>query len=188
MKKIAILTAGLALMLRAQATTIVEITQAAPNAPALSGETMLSYDCFIVKGGTMRQAMGKTPEASLAGVSEVVAYLNADFAANYETLLAGNYTMVRDENRMDFRNSTGSSFNDYFGLVVYNPVDGTKTGTGDIAYYRVFNMGSKTQINDSLPMSGVWSDWQAAAAVPEPTSGLLFLMGLAGLALRRRKG
>ena len=29
--------------------------------------------------------------------------------------------------------------------------------------------------------------WTAAASVPEPTSGLLMLMGLAGLALRRRR-
>ena len=187
MKKITYLTVGFALMLCAQATTIVEVTQSAPKASPLSGETMLSYDCFIVKGGTLREAMGKTPEASPVGVSEIVAYLNADFAANYETLLAGNYTMVRDENRKDFRNSTGSSFNDYFGLVVYNPVDGTKTGTDDIAYYRVFNLGNKTLINDSLPKSGYWSDWQAAASVPEPTSGLLLLIGVAGLALRRKR-
>ena len=29
--------------------------------------------------------------------------------------------------------------------------------------------------------------WQSTAAVPEPTSGLLMLVGLAGLALRRRR-
>ena len=34
------------------------------------------------------------------------------------------------------------------------------------------------------PASNAWGAWQAAA-VPEPTSGLLLLLGVAGLALRR---
>ena len=185
MKKVAFLATGLALVLAAQATTVVEITEAAPGASALSGETMASYDCFIVKGGTLSKALGKTPETSLAGVDEVVAYLNADFAANYSTLQAGSYEMVRDANRKDFRNSSGTSFGERFGLVVYNPVDGKKTEPENIAYFRVFNLDNKSTINDSAK-SGYWSGWQVAS-VPEPTSGLLVLLGAAGLALRRRR-
>ena len=188
MKKIMFLMAGIAVALGARATTIVEITQAAPGASALTGETMASYDCFIVKGGTLSKAMGGLPETSQAGVDAIVAYLNADFAAHYGVLLAGNYEMVRDANRNDFRNSSGSSFGEHFGVLVYNPVDGKKTGVDDIAYYRVFNLDNKTTINDSVAKSGYWSGWQTGTAVPEPTSGLLLLIGVAGLALRRRKG
>ena len=36
-------------------------------------------------------------------------------------------------------------------------------------------------------LGGGKSDWTAVGAVPEPTSGLLFLLGVAGLALRRRR-
>lgn len=62
MKKFTFVMAGLALALGARATTIVEITQAAPGAPALTGETMASYDCFLIKGGTLSKAMGGLPE------------------------------------------------------------------------------------------------------------------------------
>ena len=187
MKKFTFVMAGLALALGAQATTIVEITQAAPGAPALTGETMASYDCFLIKGGTLSKAMGALPETSQTGVDAIVDYLNADFAANYGALLTGNYEMMRDANRKDFRNSSGSSFGEHFGILVYNPVDGKKTGVDDVSYYRVFNLDNKSTINDSVAKSGYWSGWQAAAAVPEPTSGLLMLLGVAGLALRRKR-
>ena len=187
MKKFTVLMAGVVLAVGVRATTVVEITQAAPGARALTGETMASYDCFLIKGGTLSKAMGTLPETSQAGVDAIVAYLNADFAANYGTLLAGNYEMMRDANRKDFRNSSGSSFGEHFGVLVYNPVDGKKTGVDDISYYRVFNLDNKSTINDSMPKSGYWSGWQTAAAVPEPTSGLLMLIGVAGLALRRKR-
>ena len=188
MKKIMIAMTALALAANVRATTIVQLTQAAPGAPELSGEAMASYDCFIIRGGTLSQAMGKTPTASLAGVNEVIDFLNADFAANYAVLQNGSYAMARDANRMDFRNSSGSSFGERFGIVVYNPVDGTKTGVDDIACFRVFNLDNKTTVNDSLPNSGYWSTWQTAtSSAPEPTSGLLVILGVAGLALRRKK-
>ena len=43
------------------------------------------------------------------------------------------------------------------------------------------SLGTHTSMTASAASSGTWT------AVPEPTSGLLMLMGLAGLALRRRR-
>ena len=44
-----------------------------------------------------------------------------------------------------------------------------------------------TTANMSIAQSSLATGWTQVGAVPEPTSGLLMLMGLAGLALRRRR-
>lgn len=51
-----------------------------------------------------------------------------------------------------------------------------------------YNAGTeKGTAGNLISTPGSASGWQTAAAVPEPTSGLLMLVGLAGLALRRRR-
>ena len=62
----------------------------------------------------------------------------------------------------------------------------------DAAWYA--NTGVTTATVPSVGNAGIQpafatgtSGWQSTAAVPEPTSGLLMLVGLAGLALRRRR-
>ena len=70
---------------------------------------------------------------------------------------------------------TGDSLQ-YMGNVGSVYVEGAvDPDSGEMAQ---FTLGSST--------GGVATSWQAAA-VPEPTSGLLMLLGMAGLALRRRR-
>ena len=66
---------------------------------------------------------------------------------------------------------------------------------GETTYYKVSDAKSETPSTDleSNPVSLKWagnsnfgSAWQAYS-VPEPTSGLLLLLGMAGLALRRKQ-
>lgn len=68
---------------------------------------------------------------------------------------------------------------------MYQTANKNATGVevGDAAL--VFDI-SKTTLN-GLDKTGTNAGWyQTAAAVPEPTSGLLVLLGMAGLALRRK--
>lgn len=63
----------------------------------------------------------------------------------------------------------------------YTSAAGTQTLTTDVVSTKLKTTGSTT-LNFSTAISNAsWS------AVPEPTSGLLMLLGMAGLALRRRR-
>jgi len=96
-----------------------------------------------------------------------------------------------------------------FGAGKYGPADVTAAGITDTSknydfYFVVFNDADATKATEYAivsaqnveysSMAGKFSaagnfssaTWQPAA-VPEPTSGLLMLLGVAGLALRRRR-
>ena len=188
MKKLMILSAVAAMAMGAQAVAIVEIRTGVPTAPEITNATIKNYDCFLFSDTALSKAMGETPDKSLDGVNAIAQYLSANFADNYATQLEKGYTMVRDSEtgHLDFRNQNDQMLS-RFGVVVYNPVDGTKEGVDNISYFRVFQFGGKSTINDANN-TGYWSTgWTSTSAVPEPTSGLLLLLGVAGLALRRKQ-
>ena len=91
---------------------------------------------------------------------------------------------------IDSAKLTSSSPNFYYVLVnadesgywVSDVVDATKANKGQTALYEQ-GSGSPGAAKTAATVSG-FTDFQG---VPEPTSGLLLLVGVAGLALRRRR-
>lgn len=79
---------------------------------------------------------------------------------------------------------TSKSYDFYF--VVFNDADATKAtqyAMQSALSQDYSSMAGKYQIASTFSASTPW----ASTAVPEPTSGLLMLLGMAGLALRRRR-
>ena len=123
--------------------------------------------------------------AALAG-DEVAAYAAANALYSGATVNSRGAISVTVKNGNFSANETVSSY-----MVLFN-----NAAAADATYYAYTAAGSTTinaagsdasinfgTLDAATASTGGWQ----ATAVPEPTSGLLMLVGLAGLALRRRR-
>ena len=182
MKKIIIVLSAVAMAIGAQAATVSWLSGAVKSPASAEG----GYSTTTITSG------------------DVVAYLfilsaeqystySSDTAAIYKDFSAGTLTA-------DASKDTGTSFTlktpktDYtVGDTVYAALLYVNTDVEGFSNVKEFYMadtsewtfasGSNKSFTNVASGIGSWT----AVAVPEPTSGILMLVGLAGLALRRRR-
>ena len=138
-------------------------------------------------------------------------FVENDYAATAEKVF-NEYATVSDAGKITVSGQTGDPVSSKLGKFTYD--DTRSFGKGDTAYaaliltttgsdgkdYYIANIASyefaadaSGKLSDmagyefSNPSGTEIAGWTVAESVPEPTSGLLLLLGMAGLALRRRR-
>ena len=171
MKKLMMALAVVAIAGMTQAASFKWTTQAlyAPNADGSVGTTVASEatGTWLATVALYSDAACTTPIAGVTG--NTASSINAMSNALGDTFGGAEFK---------FDNSTT-----YYAILElsYTTAAGTQTLTTDVVSTKLKTTGN-TQLNFSTAISNAsWS------AVPEPTSGLLMLLGMAGLALRRRR-
>lgn len=171
-------------------------------AAALSQAASVSWTCTLVKNGSAGASNAGIAYLMLAsdvadftalagkGATAVNAAL-ADALISYTPGTAGKYTHDAVDNAT-LGLTDGTSYGNAY-LVIFD----TATVTDASKFYVTQTKALETYEGDKVASlsfgsqsaaSKLDSNWNAvAAAVPEPTSGLLLLLGVAGLALKRKR-
>ena len=148
------------------------------------GSTASFYSLTAAQYAALEAAIS---DAGLEGADEISTYLYdtyKDKAATKTANLMNGVSTITES-------ATYAKGDNAYGVLLYTSYDNTDK-TGDLYY--IGNMGQITFASDATVTkqgmgTGLYGAGGAALSwqtVPEPTSGLLLLLGMAGLALKRK--
>lgn len=178
MKKLMFMLAAAVAVVSAQAASV---KWTCTNVYAPNGTDKMKGIAYFVNASTLSQ----DSLASLNGASAFTEALSGMYSWTPTT--AGNYGATATNAELGFADSS-----DYTGyLLIFDTAtitDESKyytTSVKPVATYAGTETASVSFMSQATPSraEGAWT----SVNVPEPTSGLLMLIGLAGLALRRKR-
>ena len=183
MKKLMIIACVMAFAAIAQAASVSWGGAIADPKYATSG----SYDDYQAYPVTAYLLWASTDLGTSTSFDTATGLSNTGFT------MVDSYTITADDatSRWAFAKeytNAGKDVNGYYQVLVTN-------ADGDMASIYEFNISgtTATSTTQDMKLNSGWASGEFlqqggyTVAVPEPTSGLLMLVGLAGLALRRRR-
>ena len=147
-----------------------------------SGET--AYTLYLFDAGVTSQ------DTLLAGLRDNKGI--TDFTSVTSQTLASNSQITATEFEYG---EAGPTYDFYFAIVNGDDVFlsdnkaamGQASSTAAVSFSGIGTATKNAFADNSATFAANGGGWYATASIPEPTSGLLLLLGMAGLALRRRR-